>query len=78
MIDGIRGCSTIYIYSYGGLNGFRGGMGWISAGRRLGGGKTGMLFQNEKTVLLFFGGLNEKSRFSVCMKGDLQNYGRCL
>ena len=26
MVDGVRGCSPIYIYSYGGLNEF---LGWI-------------------------------------------------
>jgi len=52
--------SLIYIYSYGGLNGFQGRIGWM-----LGCRKMEMLFQNGKWVLPGTGCLKHKPGISV-------------
>ena len=60
MVDGIPSYSSIYIYSYGGLNGFQGRMGWMP-----GDWKTEMLFRNGKWVLPGTGDLKHESAISV-------------
>jgi len=62
MFDGILECSSIYIYSYGELNGF-----WKLAGMDVcwQDWKTEMLFQKEKTVLPGSAVLNQQPGISV-------------
>ena len=59
MVDGIPSYSSIYIYSYGSLNGFQVAIRWL-----LGCGKTGMLFRKEKSVLPGTGDLKHESGIS--------------
>ena len=60
MVVEIPTYTSIYIYSYGRLNGFKGGIGWM-----LGGWKTEMLFKDEKLVLPGSAVLKHESGISV-------------